>query len=195
MTFNGISWGYVDSEQASPYSYSPQQIINMLNTCTSNGGNLLLNFGPAPDGSVPPEAIEPLRKVGIWLKENGEAVYGEHTRQHSGRNIWDLNFGGTSVSVDSAKDNIVYVWQRIWPRSGKIVIGGYFDAPKSVSYLATGEKINFTYEDRRITLHDLPTENPDKNVGIPVIRLEFETVPKYLRHSHYPQVHSGLCFD
>ena len=33
MTFNGISWGYVDSDQALPYSYTPQRIVNMLQTC------------------------------------------------------------------------------------------------------------------------------------------------------------------
>lgn len=60
MTFNGISWGYLDPDQAMPYSYTPQKIITMLNKCTANGGNLLLNIGPSADGSVPSEAIEPL---------------------------------------------------------------------------------------------------------------------------------------
>ena len=76
MTFNGISWGYVDSSQAIPYSYNAQRIIKMLNTVTSGGGNLLLNIGPMPDGSVPAEAVEPLTTVGKWLAENGKAVYG-----------------------------------------------------------------------------------------------------------------------
>ena len=52
MTFNGISWGYVDSAQATPYSYNAQRIIKMLQTVTNGGGNLLLNVGPMPDGSV-----------------------------------------------------------------------------------------------------------------------------------------------
>lgn len=30
MTFNGLSWGYIDSQQVKAYSYSPQQIIRML---------------------------------------------------------------------------------------------------------------------------------------------------------------------
>jgi len=32
MTFNGISWGYVDSAQARNYSYNAQRILKMLNT-------------------------------------------------------------------------------------------------------------------------------------------------------------------
>ena len=38
MTFNGISWGYVDSRQAAPYSYNAQRILKMLNTCAAGGG-------------------------------------------------------------------------------------------------------------------------------------------------------------
>lgn len=53
MTFNGISWGYVDTRQASAYAYNAQRILRMLNTCSNGCGNLLLNIGPAPDGSVP----------------------------------------------------------------------------------------------------------------------------------------------
>jgi alpha-L-fucosidase len=76
MTFNDISWGYVDSAQAAPYSYAPQRILKMLNTATAGKGNLLLNIGPKPDGSVPDEAVTPLTTVGAWLAENGKAVYG-----------------------------------------------------------------------------------------------------------------------
>ncbi|MCK5759393.1 MAG: alpha-L-fucosidase, partial [Clostridiales bacterium] len=43
MTFNGLSWGYVDSAQAVNFSYTPHQIIKLINTCTYGGGNLLLN--------------------------------------------------------------------------------------------------------------------------------------------------------
>ena len=50
MTFNDISWGYVDAEQALPHAYTAPRILKMLNTCTAGGGNLLLNIGPEPDG-------------------------------------------------------------------------------------------------------------------------------------------------
>lgn len=80
MTFNDISWGYVDAEQALPYSYTPQRIVKMLNTATAGKGNLLLNIGPAPDGSVPADVVSPLTKVGEWIAENGAAVYGKKIR-------------------------------------------------------------------------------------------------------------------
>ncbi len=43
MTFNGISWGYIDEYQTVPYAYSAQRIATMLQTCCERGGNLLLN--------------------------------------------------------------------------------------------------------------------------------------------------------
>ena len=44
MTFNGISWGYVDSKQAAPDSYNVRGILRMLLTCCGAQGNLLLNI-------------------------------------------------------------------------------------------------------------------------------------------------------
>jgi alpha-L-fucosidase len=108
MTFNGISWGYLDSKQAQPYSYNAPRILKMLNTCASGGGNLLLNIGPTPDGSVPKEAVEPLTQVGNWLKENGPAVYGKMVksggfidRAYGGNGVWRIHLSGKySLSVE-----------------------------------------------------------------------------------------------
>ena len=56
MTFNG-SWGYMP---ISPDWRSVREVIDMLRTAAAGQGNLLLNIGPTPDGSVPPEAVERL---------------------------------------------------------------------------------------------------------------------------------------
>ena len=40
------------------------------------GANFLLNVGPMPDGRIQPEHADILRKVGEWLKVNGETIYG-----------------------------------------------------------------------------------------------------------------------
>jgi len=42
----------------------------------SKGGNYLLNVGPMADGVIPQPSVDILRKVGQWLKVNGEAIYG-----------------------------------------------------------------------------------------------------------------------
>lgn len=185
MTFNGISWGYVDSEQALPYSYTPQRIAGMLQTCCERGGNLLLNIGPKPDGSVPPEAVEPLTKVGEWLKVNGEAVYGKLNK--TGGNTYQCN----GVSRSSSKGSTVYMWNKIWaPINGTMMLGGFNTTPVSVSFM-DGTPIEFERKGWRIFLKNLPEKNPDGIIGVPLIKLEFAEKPEYRFASYFPQLNGG----
>src|SRR5208282_2437164 len=39
-------------------------------------GNLLLNVGPMPDGRIESRQAEVLKKVGAWMKKNGQSIYG-----------------------------------------------------------------------------------------------------------------------
>ena len=40
------------------------------------GGNMVVNFGPQPDGDFRHEEKELAEAVGRWMKKNGECVYG-----------------------------------------------------------------------------------------------------------------------
>jgi alpha-L-fucosidase len=185
MTFNGISWGYVDSKQAARYSYNAQEIIRMLNSCASGGGNLLLNIGPAPDGSVPEEAVEPLTEVGEWLKLNGKAVYGKMTR--TGNTV----AGGNGLCGCSLSGNSVYLWNWIWPSGGTMAVGGYKTAPKSIRYVHDGTPVEFEHKGHRIILKNLPEACPAPSAGITVLEMEFDGSPEYCFASYYPQLHGG----
>jgi alpha-L-fucosidase len=46
----------------------------MLIEVVSKGGNLLLNVGPRPDGTIQPEFVERLESIGRWMSANGEAI-------------------------------------------------------------------------------------------------------------------------
>jgi len=186
MTFNGISWGYVDSDQVVPYSYTPQQIIKMLARITSGGGNLLLNIGPAPDGSVPEETVQPLTAVGKWLHQNGKAVYGKVDK-----------FSGSPSGVGSVsmKGNKVYYWNWIWPKGGEMALGGFMTRLKTVRILSDGSSVKFEQCGQRILLKGLPNRSPDPILGIAVLELEFEEKPRFKQCSMYPQLHGGQDFS
>ncbi len=69
---SNASWGYVEHDTFK----SPRTIVQQLIDIVSKNGNLLLNIGPRPDGTIPDEVQQVLRDVGAWLKINGEAIYG-----------------------------------------------------------------------------------------------------------------------
>jgi len=177
MTFNHTSWGYMPS--AAPESHTSRDILKMLNTASGSLGNLLLNIGPAPDGSVPEEAVAPLTTVGKWLKKNGEAVYGK----------MDAAPGGASACGNfSRKGKTVYFWCRCWP-GREMGLGGFKTKLKSARFLVGGKKIDFEQQGARIVLKNLPPSSPDKLAGVTVIVLEFASAPRHEPRCTSPALH------
>ena len=54
---------------------STAEMLGMLVKIVSRGGNLLLNVGPRPDGTLEDVAYERLREIGDWMQVNSEAIY------------------------------------------------------------------------------------------------------------------------
>ena len=66
------SWGYT----ADNVFKTPRQVICDLVDIVSKNGNLLINIGPRPDGSITEQEQKVLETLGDWLKANGEGIYG-----------------------------------------------------------------------------------------------------------------------
>ena len=66
------SWGYTTDNSFK----SPRQVICDLVDIVSKNGNLLINIGPKPDGTITPEETDVLLTMGEWLEINGEGIYG-----------------------------------------------------------------------------------------------------------------------
>ncbi len=72
MTIND-SWGY----QGNDRNYkSPSQVIRIFAECIGMGGNLLLDIGPKPDGTIPEEQVEVLKELGRWTSKHSQAIFG-----------------------------------------------------------------------------------------------------------------------
>ncbi len=190
MTLSRLGWGYVDEEQSLPFMISAKQIVRDMHLCTCGGGNLLLNISPAPDGSVTTATRERMEAVGKWLAVNGAAAYGKKFRTGP---VYSAN---TLTAVSADEDcKTFYLWNWVWPKNGELRFGGYMDAPTRVSYLATGEEIDFTHDGHRIILHGLPAEAPDKILGVTVLKMEFAEKPRHIFRSYYPQITGGTDFS
>ncbi len=66
------SWGYIKGME---YKLAHEVIEDLVDIVSKNG-TLLLNVGPKPDGTIPPEDTDLLLAIGKWLDVNGEAIYG-----------------------------------------------------------------------------------------------------------------------
>jgi len=76
------SYGLNRAERVDDYKTSREFILVLIDL-VSRGGNLLLDIGPAADGTIPPLMEQRLLEIGDWLKVNGEAIYGTRTAGRS----------------------------------------------------------------------------------------------------------------
>ena len=74
MTLDRDSWGYRRNAKFEDY-LSFAQLVGQLASTVSCGGNLLINVGPALDGTIPLVMQGLLRQLGAWLRVNGAAIY------------------------------------------------------------------------------------------------------------------------
>jgi alpha-L-fucosidase len=69
----GHSFGHNRAERAE-HHLSAAEIVALLTEVVAKGGNLLLNVGPAADGSIPELQRAPLVESGTWIRANRHLV-------------------------------------------------------------------------------------------------------------------------
>jgi alpha-L-fucosidase len=174
MTLND-SWGFNRYDDAWK---TPKVIVDNLATCARGGGNYLLNIGPEPDGSIPPDTLAVLESVGKWMDTNSKAIYGTD-RGQLGANV-SGNF--------TRRGNTLYLHQHFWPGhtpaaewltfyqpEAVIAIGGLKPKVLSARLLKTGQKVEFTQDEFTLRLTGLPLKAPDQPAT--VIEIECDGEP------------------
>jgi len=145
----------------------PEDCIKMLVSCTTGGGNLLLNFGPRPDGAFAEGEAKVARAMGAWLRKYGEAIYG--TRGGPFRNgTW----GGTCY-----KGNKIYLHVSEWPAEGL----GFDLLPNKVLAAKTlsGAAVTFKQDADEFTV-DVAGKDRDKPVTVIELTLDKPVAPGLL---------------
>ena len=111
----GTSFGYNRAENLDSYS-SADDLIKLLVSTVAGGGNLLLDIGPAADGTIPVIMQQRLLEIGKWLKVNGEAIYGTraYIRNRTDRSI---NPAANENIFFTKKNKDLYVICTEWPKN------------------------------------------------------------------------------
>ena len=166
------SSGYIEDDTLK----SPQFVVQQLIDIVSKNGNLLLNIGPKPDGTIPDEVQQVLRDVGSWLAVNGDAIYGTRPWKIYGEGPTQVmagSFHDTDTATYTAEDfrfttkgNALYAIEMGWPGGGEAVIHSLGTAVgsqkvESVTLLGSDAKILARQEADGLHLQ-LPAPAPGK---------------------------------
>ena len=111
MTLPENQWGY-HRDWSLSYVKTPVEVLERIVHAVSMGGNMVVNFGPQPDGDFRPEEKEMAQAIGRWMRRYGECVYG---CDYAG---WDKQDWG----YFTARGDSVYMVVFNRPYSGQAVV-------------------------------------------------------------------------
>ncbi len=164
------SWSYVEDDQFKTVTTLVHDLVDIV----SKNGNLLLNIGPKPDGTIPAEASELLLGLGDWLRINGEAIYGArhwktfgegdttvggHMREHE-----DKPFTAEDIRF-TTKDGTLYAICLGWPGENAVIkslaTGSLLAAEQIVAIEMLGSSEALAWSQREDGLHiATPRQHP-----------------------------------
>ena len=153
------------------------QIIDNLVDIVSKNGNMMLNVGLRPDGSLPETFKHELMGVGKWLKMNGKAIYGSRPYKVFGEGPFQIpktgvfndnqyHYSAEDIRFTQSKDGkTLYMILLEWPGAGsKITIKSLgsknLTSFKAISMLATGEQLKWNQD-----VEGLHVIMPRKSIG------------------------------
>ena len=148
MTISG-TWAY--NKNDTNYK-STQELIRDLVDVASKGGNLLLDVGPTPEGTIQPEFVERLQGMGKWMKVYGDSIYGTAYGP-----LQNLTFGKTT-----AKGKTIYLHVFDWPSDDRLEIAGFPGRVAQVILMGDRRKLHWQQANEKLVIQ-LPGTAPDPN--------------------------------
>jgi alpha-L-fucosidase len=156
MTMGG-SWAYNPKETNWK---EPKQLVQNLVNVVSRGGNYLLNVGPTPRGTFPPEAVGRLQHIGRWMKTYNKSIYGAMYTPLQGQSWGQATRNGDKIYL--------HIFE--WPADGKLVVEPFPGQVRTVSLFAGG-RLTFSQKGARLEIA-LQAQGPDPDVSVLTVEID-----------------------
>ena len=163
------SWGYRIDEDY----YTVTHLIRSIQKVLAKGGNYLLNVGPKPDGTIPPQAVSILQQIGAWYKTVRESL---------------VDVEPASMMTDNRevvltqRGNALYVHLVEEPETAAVYLHPIATLPRRATLLNSGERVECdvlllprvadSRVNRSLRLKNLPASGGTAGL---VLKLEFES--------------------
>jgi len=161
QTFSG-SWGYYRDENTWK---THRQLLDLLISSVSNGGNLILNVGPTARGEFDYRATNALDSLSYWMHANSKSIYGATLAPDS------FKVPSGQKLTYNAKTKRLYIHLYDYPADGKLVLAGYKGKINYAQFLNDYSELKYTENGSDIELA-LPKNKPPYE--IPVVELSLQ---------------------
>jgi len=172
-SISNLSWGYLEHDEFKTPDFLVHQLIDIV----SKNGNLLLNIGLRPAGTIPDEVRGTLLEIGAWLKQNGEAIYDTTPWKVYGEGPTKIKpgFGNDKdtqpyTSGDfrfTQKGTTIYAIAMAWPADGHFVIHSFGSAQQakgltitSVELIGSSANLDFQQSPDSLEIRVPPSATP-----------------------------------
>lgn len=153
------SWGYTAHDRT---HRSHRELLELLATTVSRGGNCMINVGPTPSGQFPEATAADFARIGGWMAVNQESVYGAGS----------ANLPAVPWGVITARPGRAYLHILRWPQDGRLLL------PASGGLRVTGARSLLTQRKIDLTVDGddlwLDIGDPMASVGHEVLEVEVE---------------------
>jgi len=164
QTFSG-SWGYYRDENSWK---THRQLLDLLITSVSNGGNLILNVGPTGRGEFDYRATRALDSLSYWMHANNVAIY-------------NCTYAPSTYAVPAGDkltynkiNGRLYIHLFNYPDDGKITLPGYKGKIKYAQFLNDHSELIYkpSADNKDDLVLTVPTKKPPYE--IPVVELTLQ---------------------
>ena len=145
-------WGYFPADDL--YK-SAKEIVHTLTGIAMNCGNMLLNVGPQPDGTIVKPELERLEAIGQWLAVHREAI----------ENVSPCPVNGGTYGCSAMKGDSLYLYVHWWHGSSITIANCAMEFTSGV-IMGTNQAVTIQRDGKHIKLLDLPVSAPDSSCSV-----------------------------